>query len=439
MAPMKIFLSHAHDDKLLARAIHDLMSELFESSIEIQYSSDGIDVGTPWLEWIRKTIAKCDLTLVMLTPSSVGKPWLLWESGAAAGVGLGTGETASVAPILFRLDMDAIPGPLQSQTAASGEERASVKKLLSQINAKLEKYGAGNFDTLFDRAFATYEAVIKDALARQPLMLTEAVVQEWLDRIAGLTSQARFAEVAHVHWALRLAKGQPGGDEQLDVRIHRRLGEAYLNAKHPVEAIAQFRLALKSSPRDIFLLHQLALAEAENDNLGEAMRIVDEEIRPLDRELETKNPEIAGLIGRLHRTRWEIKNDREDLRKARNSYAAALVQSPRSYYMADNVGQLSLALGEIDVARSAFAKSIQAIRKLGETSVWSLASLAGAYFAHKENDKGLAALLQLRAKGPSPREVDSIVQGLERIAEGIGASDADRAGWRKALKGPDLA
>jgi hypothetical protein len=86
-----------------------------------------------------------------------------------------------------------------------------------------------------------------------------------LDRITYFEQTDRRSEVRQLHRALLsvFAPGDNSAATPLDVRLHRRLGDIYLFSKQSREAVNQYELALKLSPRDIFLLHKLTLARLE--------------------------------------------------------------------------------------------------------------------------------------------------------------------------------
>jgi tetratricopeptide (TPR) repeat protein len=89
--------------------------------------------------------------------------------------------------------------------------------------------------------------------------------------------------------------------------------------------------------------------------------------------------EIAGFKGRLLWQAYQRSGAASDLRAARDTYAEALEVNPDSHYMADNVGQLSLLLDEIDVARQAFTKGLEALNRTGDRGYWALATRASCH------------------------------------------------------------
>jgi hypothetical protein len=151
---LQIFLSHSTDDRVIAEALKKLLEDLFgENRIRIDFSSDqeaggGVAPGASWFTWITDRITRDDQTYVLLTPGSLKKPWVLWESGAAAGVALATKRPAPataeqlgpVVPITFGLTDADVPGPLRSLQVVRGDTKAAggILRLLQAVNRALD-------------------------------------------------------------------------------------------------------------------------------------------------------------------------------------------------------------------------------------------------------------------------------------------------------------
>jgi hypothetical protein len=147
--PLRVFISHAHDDKRLAAALESLISGVFQAgatkTVLVEYSSDsapggGITPGASWLDWILTVVSDADVCVVILTSDSVSAPWLTWEAGAVTGVAMarasvsGRGGKATVVPLLFGIRAEDIPEPLRTQQAVSGEQSEGVLKLLLSLH-----------------------------------------------------------------------------------------------------------------------------------------------------------------------------------------------------------------------------------------------------------------------------------------------------------------
>jgi hypothetical protein len=144
---MQLFLSHSTRDRAIAEALKDLLEDVFgEDRVQVEFSSDqeaggGIPPGAQWLPWITERITKADKTYVLLTPNSMTRPWVLWESGAAAGVALATNKTSPVVPIMFGISDADIPSPLSAAQRVRGDTNKAdgITRLLQDVNGALKQ------------------------------------------------------------------------------------------------------------------------------------------------------------------------------------------------------------------------------------------------------------------------------------------------------------
>jgi hypothetical protein len=176
---VQLFLSHSTRDRAIAEALKDLLEAVFgKRRVVVEFSSDqqadgGIPPGSQWLPWITERITRAERTYVLLTPNSVNKPWILWESGAAAGVALATNKANRVVPITFGIRDADIPSPFLSAQRVLGDTDTAngITRLLQDINEALGK-------PLTDRALASilqrfvpgFLAKVKTALEQSPPM-----------------------------------------------------------------------------------------------------------------------------------------------------------------------------------------------------------------------------------------------------------------------------
>jgi tetratricopeptide (TPR) repeat protein len=442
-APLRIFISHAHADAVLVSAFKELLERIFgRTTLTIDYSSDdspggGIQAGTPWLDWILDKVRTADIVVVVLTPESLGRPWLMWESGAATGIALASQRSESVMPLLFRVNREDVTSPLSHLQAVQGDTDKGIERAVQAVWARLHtRPEEEQLEMLLHVAKTQYFHRLEAALRDRPQSLDEGTIQEWCQRLDELRAAGRYAEVTHIHRALLVAVGPADGetDVPLDVRLHRRLGELYLAARQGAEAVAQFELALRVFGRDVFLLHKLALAQLQADDHTQALNTL-RRIEEIDSSAVLDNPEVAGLKGRLYREKWERHRDKSDLQAARDAYEAAWKHSPDSYYMAGNVGELSLALDDRRSAQDAYRKAVDTISRSGERSLWSLATLAAAAIVEGDEAEALALLGEIGSLSPSARDIESISRGLRRLQELLRLPEQTAATWLGALRG----
>lgn len=85
-----VFISHDSRDAHLAEAFDHLLTDASGGVVRTFRSSDqsgraGIDYGETWYSKIAKMLGEATDVVALLTPSSVGRPWILFEAGFAVG------------------------------------------------------------------------------------------------------------------------------------------------------------------------------------------------------------------------------------------------------------------------------------------------------------------------------------------------------------------
>jgi hypothetical protein len=138
----KIFISLTHADNEIAQAIKDVLFALFGEHINVSFSTSkeidsGIKPGEDWIAWIGERVRTCDLVLALMTPTSVSKPWILWELGAVYGAASASNPEAErkIRPLLYRIRDDDIPSPLRDNKMQfkRGDNRLDAITLFTDI------------------------------------------------------------------------------------------------------------------------------------------------------------------------------------------------------------------------------------------------------------------------------------------------------------------
>ena len=150
--PRHIFVSLTHADTAIAEAFRDVLRVLFGDFLKVHFSTSkeietGIGSGEDWFQWIVDRVVACDFALILITPSSVHKPWILWEAGAVAGAALASQPGQSlrkVRPLVYQLPTDMIPSPIRDSKVQfrRGDNQADVKRLLQEILDHTKRSGA---------------------------------------------------------------------------------------------------------------------------------------------------------------------------------------------------------------------------------------------------------------------------------------------------------
>ena len=72
----KVFISYGHEDKTFVKK---LAGELAKANIETWWDFDALRGGPDWQKEIQRGIKLCDYFVVVLSPSSVERDWVLKE------------------------------------------------------------------------------------------------------------------------------------------------------------------------------------------------------------------------------------------------------------------------------------------------------------------------------------------------------------------------
>ena len=430
-----IFVSHTHSDKAIADAFKDAVAELFGTRVTVSYSSDlehGPKHGEKWLEWIDAQVKNSDFTLVFLTPNSLLKPWILWEAGAVAGttVADGRADARKVRPLIFRVPTEQIPDPFREFQLVHGDNYADMQNVFFDwLGTMLPPDAIARTSVRLKSTLEKYLQTLEVALDNAPLVPTEGVVQEWSLRLDELKSQNRMSEVKSLHQWLRVAFGKDPEDlkdRPIDVRLHRRLGELYLNSGDYDPAAIQFELARFASPRDIMILRDLGRAYLGKKEFEKTRQTI-ATIEKLDPTAFERNVECIALKGRWLR--------QADPAAARDVYRMAFQSNPNSYYIGDLLGQMELQLGNVDAARITYRKVLEIINASGERNLWVQATAVNAAIvAGAEPGVVRKKLEEIQEFHPSPENLRTIEDGLRRIQTALGTDDIVFKEWVAALR-----
>lgn len=133
---MNIFISHAHTERELAEAWRELLTNILPD-VQVFYSSQadpqgGIGAGR-WRDVVLHQLQNADRILVLLTPQSVDSPWVLFEYGYARGLG----RDDRIFPVLYWIDVDDVPSPVQDLQVFRGDRPDKLSELAGRITTGL--------------------------------------------------------------------------------------------------------------------------------------------------------------------------------------------------------------------------------------------------------------------------------------------------------------
>ena len=449
-----LFISHNAADRPYAKALECAIHELVdsESLIQVRYSTSdeaGPQGGEKWREWIYRQVVEARTALIVVTPHSLGKPWLLWEAGACWGAALaqsGVGRTTSdgrvtdldqrlIVSIAYGLTENECPDPLRGNQIILGTYPERIKYLLQRIlqthcvPQQLLFRAGEHMQAVLDR----YLAAVHKALLQTPSPVNEASVQDWLSRLDNLVKGERLSELDGFQRWMTLAFGRDGeaAGVPIDVRLHRRLGEMYLARKDFDRACDQFDLARRAAPRDIYVLRPLVEANmkrlladriaAQETTAREKIQEYLMAIEDLDSQAFVTAPEAAALYGKYLR---RVLGRPE---QAAEVYTKALQNNPSSYYLADLLAQTQLELGLNDEAKATYRQALEIIDRIGENNVWIHGTAAAAHLALGDAEGALKCIGAIAALGSQLKqsEIDAVRGGLREVAERSGIAQAE--------------
>ena len=423
--PREIFISLTEHDKPIAEALASAFAQVFgEGLLEPRFSPSrqvggGIASGADWFQWIVERVKACHFALILITPASVNKPWILWEAGAVAGAALAQsgGDMRKVRPIVYQVPTELIPSPIRDSKAqyrrgdVAEDFRFMLDEMFDELRDEMPPKAVREFSRTRDDAVARYMQAIELALLNAPAVTGPAVIEEWCQRLDDLKRENRPSEAEHLQDWMDLAFGRADRPRPLDLRIHSRLAALYMQARNHPRAIAQLQLARQLAPRDIFVLRQLGRALLDHGERDKAREVLDR-IDHLDSKAIVHNAECAALAARWHRTG-------NDLRKAEAVLRAALADNPHSYYLATLLAEACAKDGRLEDAGRAYRQVLEIIERLGEDSVWVRASKANACFFLGEDEQAQALLQSIVADAPDAGTWASIQRGLQGVAASV--------------------
>jgi tetratricopeptide (TPR) repeat protein len=425
---MNVFISHTHDDHGVARALAGLIETLFFGRVKPQYStSKELDEapapGEDWYAWIVEKVRDAEVAIILLTPGSIQKPWVIWEAGAVGGAAVASSADKRVIPIAFALSASDLPTVFGRNQVVNGTDEGDIKKLVTnlldqfQTKLKLTNQELMNFGERRADAIRDYLARINELILTLPLMVTESAIQEWLGRLDQLVKENRFSEVDVMENWIDVAFGRVAKDKPrpLDVRIHRRLGDLYLSAGRPSDAARQFGLARQLAPRDIFILRRLGKALLDQKDTTGAKQVIDA-VETLDPKAFEINAENAALKARLFEETNNLIGAREVLEKG--------FSNSSSYYLGDRLGQILIRLNENERAKAVYTQVQRILNDLREKNVWTHATALTAAIVCGDEATMRDSIRAIRALKPTRGELESIERGAGKVLTAVGRDHA---------------
>jgi hypothetical protein len=174
-----IFVSHAHADGPLVTALKAVLDDVFAGGVECFATviPGAIEPGKDWFGEIRDTLAKAKVVLFLVTPASIGRPWLWFEMGAAWEKY--QAKQLTVLPVCVNIPVGNLPPPLSAVQSLSLTEESDVKLLLTTLR---DRFGFGKFTT---KTVKSLIKRVKGLPGVQTASKPGETIEQYQERLAG--------------------------------------------------------------------------------------------------------------------------------------------------------------------------------------------------------------------------------------------------------------
>ena len=134
----KFFISHFSGDKAIAELFSGALRRITLDQISPWFSSDstggsGLKPGDIWFNQILSKITQSKAVVSLLTPNSVNRPWVYFESGIGQAL-----EKCEVIPVCIGINRDTILPPLGLYQCYQLNDYRSVVEFFSKLLALFE-------------------------------------------------------------------------------------------------------------------------------------------------------------------------------------------------------------------------------------------------------------------------------------------------------------
>ena len=131
----KFFISHFNKDRAIAELFSNALRRITLGQISPWFSSDkagqsGLETGDIWFNQILDKITQSKAVVSLLTPYSIDRPWIYFESGIGQSL-----PECEVIPVCIGIKADSIPPPLGLYQCYQLNDYRSVVDFFSKLLA----------------------------------------------------------------------------------------------------------------------------------------------------------------------------------------------------------------------------------------------------------------------------------------------------------------
>jgi hypothetical protein len=165
--PAQIFISHASEDATLALRLKDLLDGSFPSGtdrgrVSVFCTSDirVVEGGRAWFDEIMTALRKAQVCITVLTPASVRRRWVMFESGGAFTLSWGCQKVRMLPASAGGPRRGSLPAPFDMITSRDLRTRSGVRQLCREV--------AGVFNARFQPPAKVVAAICSEARKGSP-------------------------------------------------------------------------------------------------------------------------------------------------------------------------------------------------------------------------------------------------------------------------------
>lgn len=157
MADKLVFLSHIHEEKMLAVLVKQALEAEFSGFVEVFVSSDGtsIPAGANFLKKVEDGLINCIGAIYLISPVSVKRNWVNFELGAVwirniMNIRAGNAEIPTLPICHSGITPATLPAPLNNLNAITGNQASQLDFAFRSLQTAVGGKGAltTNFDAL---------------------------------------------------------------------------------------------------------------------------------------------------------------------------------------------------------------------------------------------------------------------------------------------------
>lgn len=212
---MKVFLSHIHEESIVAKVLKDWIESTFSGQIEVFVSSDIKDVpaGSRWLSEIDSALTSSSLFVMLCSPTSISRSWINFEAGCA------WTKKVPLMPVCHSgMLKNLLPSPISTFQAIEIESRRFVDDFFESLKIhfkipKLPRISKEEMVKELRKALETIDGSVQPLRVAKPKPVTPIsdedalnIIESWIGNRAA-TENVKAMKFSDVDSALNLPTG----------------------------------------------------------------------------------------------------------------------------------------------------------------------------------------------------------------------------------------